>query len=77
MVATKARRDNRMQTSGATGSKEEVIEIEYPWYGFLVPKKALRAQMESDIETVFNNYQASQNQQTKFKAGKALADTVK
>jgi len=76
MPAT-ARKGGRMKVGDVTLKKVNVTEVDFPWYGFLVPKKSLLVQMESDVKVVFDNYQTSHKQQVKFKAGKALADTVK
>lgn len=70
-------RGGRVKTADVTLQKQNVIEIDYPWYGFLVPKKSLHAQIELDTKEIAQNYQASQKQEIRFKAGKALAETVK
>ena len=69
----------RMKTSDVTlersGGPE--VEVDYPWYGFLLKKKSSSEKITSDTLEIDTNYEASFKTTAKFKAGKALAETVK
>lgn len=58
-------------------SSESEIELDYPWYGFLVRNKSVGDSIATDMTEIATNYDASQKKEVKFKAGKALAETVK
>lgn len=72
-------RMGRMKTGDMTLSSGSVaeVEVEYPWYSFLVRKKVQSDQIVSSTREIADNYNASQKKEAKFKAGKALAETVK
>lgn len=78
-VPATARLGGRIKTGDMTLERNDPseVEVEYPWYGFLVRKQALNDQLVSSTVEIADNYNASQKKAAKFKAGKALAETVK